>query len=331
MMSDNARILLSRRHILGLMGAGGFVWSRAGRAIAAGDYNPLVPDHGYVPHWIDRDIDDPARNRVIPVRIFMPVRRAPCPLILFSHGLGGSREGYAYAGQFWAGRGYVVIMLQHPGSDSAVWKDTPLLERKSAMQVAASRQNAQLRIGDVHRVLDVAGAWNERPGSELYQALDMNRVGMAGHSFGAHTTLAVAGQVVAYPDARDKRITAALAMSPSPPAIGNINKAFGNIDIPLMLMTGTEDNSPIGNTTPQDRRKVYPALNPGGKYELVMNGANHMIFARGSKDDHFQRSILAISTAFWDSWLRGSRGALAWLEGDTARTVLADGDLWQHK
>ena len=45
-----------------------------------------------------------------------PDKRARA-VVLFSHGLGGSREGSAYLGEHWAARGYVVVLLQHPGSD----------------------------------------------------------------------------------------------------------------------------------------------------------------------------------------------------------------------
>ncbi|HEX4350279.1 MAG TPA: hypothetical protein VH251_07820, partial [Verrucomicrobiae bacterium] len=40
---------------------------------------------------------DDARARDLPVKIFIPkVISAPCPVILFSPGLGSSRENYAY-------------------------------------------------------------------------------------------------------------------------------------------------------------------------------------------------------------------------------------------
>ena len=57
--------------------------------------------------------------------------------MLFSHGLGGSREGSAFLGKHWAARGYVVVFLQHPGSDESVWKSKPFAERMPAMRQAA--------------------------------------------------------------------------------------------------------------------------------------------------------------------------------------------------
>jgi hypothetical protein len=42
------------------------------------------------------------------------------------------------------------------------------------------------------------------------------------------------------------------------------------------------------------------------------------------------RSILALSTAFWDCHLRGDAAARAWLHGDDPRRVLDAEDLWQR-
>jgi hypothetical protein len=41
--------------------------------------------------------------------------------------------------------------------------------------------------------------------------------------------------------------------------------------------------------------------------------------------------ILAISTAFWDAWLKDDAAARAWLEGEPPRALMAAEDRWQHK
>ena len=67
------------------------------------------------------DWTDAARNREVPVKIYYPKDGAgTCPLIVFSHGLGGSREGYEYLGRHWASHGYVSVHVQHKGSDTEV-------------------------------------------------------------------------------------------------------------------------------------------------------------------------------------------------------------------
>ena len=52
------------------------------------------------------------------------------------------------------------------------------------------------------------------------------------------------------------------------------------MNIPWMLMTGTKDVAPIGDADMKSRLAVFPALPPGGKYELVLYGAEHSAFTR---------------------------------------------------
>lgn len=71
-------------------------------------------------------------------------------------------------------------------------------------------------------------------------------------------------------------------------------------------------------------------------YELVLAGADHFAFIDGalqrtSPNPNHHRAILALSTAFWDAWLKNDRIAQAWLESDKPRSVLEEGDRWQTK
>ncbi len=104
-----------------------------------------------------------------------------------------------------------------------------------------------------------------------------------------------------------------------------------------MLMTGTKDLSPIGGADLASRTGVYPHLPASiSKYELVLKDAEHSAFTdRGLPGDHearnpnHHRAILALSTAFWDTHLRGDERARAWLHGDPARGRLEPDDRWQ--
>jgi len=152
-------------------------------------YDPLAA--GQPATHTDLVVRDDARQREIPLRVYLPASTAPAPIVLFSHGLGGSREGYAYLGEHWAARGYVAVFMQHPGSDDSVWKGAPRGERRDAMEQAASGRNFFLRVQDVRAVLDQLDSWNGTAGHTLAVRLDLARVGMSGHSFGAVTTQAV--------------------------------------------------------------------------------------------------------------------------------------------
>ena len=193
-------------------------------AATAAAYDPLKLPGEKLAAPVDLTVHDAKRDRDIPVRVFLPAASSPAPVVIFSHGLGGSREGSPYLGEHWAARGYAVVYLQHAGSDTAVWKDVPPDERMAALKKAASAQNLILRLQDVPAVLDQLAVWNKESGNPLAGRLDLDRIGMSGHSFGAGTTQGVSGQT--FPSAvgrrfTDARIRAAVAFSPSAPSTGD--------------------------------------------------------------------------------------------------------------
>jgi len=103
-------------------------------------------------------------------------------------------------------------------------------------------------------------------------------------------------------------------------------------------MTGTKDVSPIGDIDVASRLAVYPALPAGSKYELVLNAADHSAFTdrplpsdNQNRNPNHHRSILALSTAFWDAYLLDSSSAKSWLNGDGSKSVLENKDIWQIK
>jgi putative SOS response-associated peptidase YedK len=70
----------------------------------------------------------------------------------------------------------------------------------------------------------------------------------------------------------------------------------------------------------------------------VLDRAEHSAFTdRALPGDHeprnpnHHRAILALSTAFWDAWLRNDASAKAWLEGKGPRSILEPKDKWQFK
>ena len=307
-------------------------------------YDPLAVSAASAAEPLDLTVRDAVRDRDIPVRVRLPASdgrdatAASAPVVLFSHGLGGSRTGGTYLAEHWAARGYVVVNLQHAGSDEEVWKSVGRSRRLAAMKRAASVENFFLRVGDVPAVLDQLVRWNAEAGHPLAGRLDPDRIGMSGHSFGAQTTQAVSGQTFAGAGARftDPRIDAAVALSPSLPGRGEPASAFGSVAIPWLLMTGTADGGEIVDRSPESRRLVFPALpTTVDRYELVLDDAEHSAFAdarlpgdRLPRDPNHHRVILALTTAFWDTHLRRDPAARAWLHGSGAKSVLAANDLW---
>jgi predicted dienelactone hydrolase len=301
-------------------------------------YDPLLAAKA-VPEHKDMVVKDEKRSREIPIRVYLPEEKTAGAVILFSHGLGGNREGSAFLGKHWAARGYVAVFLQHPGSDDSVWKEKPAAERMAALKAAANLKTFQLRVEDVPAVVNQLEAWNKDGAHVLGGRLDLKRLGMSGHSFGALTTQATSGQ--SYPVGKgftDPRIKAAIAMSPSGPPGGDVKRAFQDVKIPWMLLTGTKDGSPLSSVDPKARLVVFPALPPGGKYELVLDNAEHSAFTerplpgeKEKRNPNHHRAILAVTTAFWDTYLRDNAEARAWLDGDKVLSVLEKDDQWRKK
>ena len=302
-----------------------------GSAQRSQPYDPLAPQGATPPEPRDLVVRDDGRKRDIPVLVYLPSGQSAAPVVLFSHGLGGARTGSAFLGKHWAARGYVAVFLQHKGSDESVWKDVAPLRRLAVMRRAANAENYLLRAQDVKVVLDGLTRWNLDAAHPLRGRLDMTRVGMSGHSFGGVTTQAVSGQSSNVPSLRltDARIKAAIVMSPTVPAAGNPQTAFGKVAIPWLLMTGTRDESLIGGATVESRLQVFPALPPGNKYELVLFDGQHSAFTdrdlpgdKVERNPNHHRVIMALSTAFWDAFLREDPAARTWLDGAGALGVL---------
>lgn len=281
-------------------------------------------------------VQDTKRSRDLPLRVVLPKTAGPAPVIVFSHGLGGSNKTCSYLGDQWAGRGYVVVFVQHPGSDEGILKGSE--DPMQAMKKAANAKNLILRLGDIHAVLDQLEIWNSLPSHPLHGRLDLDKIGMAGHSFGALTTQGVSGQTFPWIGTKftDLRIKAALCLSPSVPEKGSATKAFESVKIPWMLMTGTNDIAVIGVQELSARLGVFPALPPGGKYELVLNGAEHLAFTDrvipGKQRNPLHHKIIrALSSAFWDACLKGETAAKTWLDGEASQSVLSPADTFQKK
>lgn len=290
---------------------------------------------------IDLEPKDAARDRIVPIRVYLPETDRPLPVILFSHGLGGSRVNSPYLGEFWAKNGYICVFLQHAGSDEEVWKAAGLRQALPTLKKAANGKNMIDRNKDVSFILDQLEIWNKADENPLQGKLDLEHIGMTGHSFGAVTTTAVAGRKfplgVAY---AEPRLDAFLPMSPQTSEGMPAAKSFGEIHAPMLCMTGTADSSMISpNTTPESRREVYKGLPPGDKYELVFDGGTHATFSDvqgiriAKRDPAHHPAIQQISLKFWDAYLKNDPAAKKWLQSDQARkdAKLKESDVWQWK
>jgi len=225
---------------------------------------------------------DASRQRVVPSRLYLPAAGAgskPIPLMVFSHGLGGSRHGYSWLGRYAAGQGIASLHLQHVGSDRQLWTGGNVLNLVGRLQAAAQESEA------IHRVMDLRFGLDQLLSGELAGRFDAQRIVAAGHSYGANTALLASGARVQRHgkavDLQDPRIRAAVAMS-APPFYGDgdARSILSSVAVPSLHVTCTEDviRIPGYYSSAADRVTVFDATGGPRKWLAVYEGGSHSIF-----------------------------------------------------
>jgi dienelactone hydrolase len=308
-----------RKLLLGLPAAlaGLAPWS----GVPAEEPPPAHTGKGEPPPWQDRALIDPATRRRIRLRLRLPgagtdqawgERR---PLIVYSPGLGSGLSNGAAWCEAWRQAGLVVATLAHPGTDEGIW-DTS--ERSLSVNLAAALAPSQYG----HRVSDCRHAIRQcLTAMGLEAIIDPERIGIAGHSYGALTVQSLAGQAARGRDGFT--IAGAIALSP-----GGRSPAVGGVRMPFFCVTGDRDGTVIFKRGSQamrlgmalsERLAVYRRLPAGAKQLLVLARADHMTFAGEpvsiagySRDIDVSeaanarawRRVSLATTAFWQHYLR---------------------------
>lgn len=307
------------------------------------------------PAYADDTWQDLRRQRAVSVRIRWPQGTAPAsgwPVVIYSHGLGGSREGGDVWGTAWASAGLVVVHLQHVGSDLDAARDVASsLSDKAALHKLGSADQLLARLQDVLFALDEIA--RRKTIDKSWRFVRDEAVGLAGHSFGAHTTLGVGGQsYLNHPGIKEPRIAALIALSPTLPARGDAVQAFAAVTQPTLCITGTRDDDVVGNNaTPEKRAAVFGALPQGNKAVLLLKDADHTTFGGKSVNTALDRGgqgqaagilprevltaqlqpqhhvlVASISTDWWRAHLMGDTGARARLQKPAGLNAQ---DIWQ--
>jgi len=248
-------------------------WSRHVRA---------ADDNAY--ETLDMEWTDSARKREVPVRLYLPdaqQARAAVPLVVFSHGIGGSRRGYSYLGRHFARHGIASLHMQHIGSDNRLWTGN-VFSAIQRLRDAAQDSEAIARAHDLRFALDalLAGKWQDR--------IDRSRIVAAGHSYGANTALLAVGAAVErngrLVTLRDERIKAAILIS-APPFYGEADpfRILAPVTVPTLHVTATEDTIKIPGyySGLADRIEVFDATGgnrPAPKWLAVFEGGSHSMF-----------------------------------------------------
>lgn len=288
-------------------------------------------------------IDSIRGNRDIPLKLYYPQAHAldHLPLVLWSHGLGGSIDGAAFISRFLCAHGYAVLHVQHVGTDSSLWEGKPGHPWDIIKATHIPRSATLARFTDVTFVLDNMHEFFAQHG-EVKDRIDYSNIGMSGHSFGAMTTQVLCGQQ--FPDEQgilqdysDPRFKAGILYSPVPAfhLTGELpDRIYGSIDRPLFHMTGTDDSSPVEGFDYTRRLTIYDYSNKAEKMLMILKDGDHMIYngSRGKLGQNPNREkheafIKIAALAYWDAKLKGDADAQEWLTGGGFGTYLnGDGE-----
>ncbi|MEV6274277.1 hypothetical protein [Nocardia sp. NPDC051832] len=201
------------------------------------------------------------------------------PVVLFSPGAGVMRLWSNGLAEDLASRGYVVVTIDHTYETAVEFPGGRIVEPKLFPEFSQEvrRQYLDARMADTRLVLDsmVQLAHGTNPDADrhalpagLDRVLDLERIGMAGHSLG--------GYVAVESMHADRRIDAAVDLDGQ---IG-IDEDFGRsviegVDRPVLVMT-SEQIEQVGDANPS--LEAFWQRGTGWKRQLTMQGSAHYDF-----------------------------------------------------
>lgn len=223
-------------------------------------------------------------------------RDGKTPVLILSHGLSSNPEYFDGLARHLASHGYLVAMPQHPGSDIG-YRD----------QLIEGLVDNPFDLGEfIDRPLDITAVIDElerRNGSDFGGRLDLENVGVGGHSFGGYTALAVAGATIDFEFLkeqcsdrfsylnislllqcqaldlprqayrfRDERVQSVAVLNPVNSSIYG-PKGLSRVQIPTIVISGSHDPA-----TPAvfEQFRTFPWLAAPERYLGLIEGQAHV-------------------------------------------------------
>ena len=258
------------------------------------------------------------------------------PLVIMSHGFGSSPKHFEPYARHLASYGYAVAVPQHIGSD----KNYQRAALQGELSNAVSPFEFVSRPLDIRYLLDQLERLAEK--DPFWQRLDLEQVGIMGHSFGGYTALAIAGAPLnaqrlqtceefaltlnpsvilqcraSYLPTKseileDPRIQAVIAVNPITSTVFG-PESLAQIKMPAMMVSGSNDL-----VAPAIEEQIHPYIWLGSeqKYLVLMRPGTHsstsadrenqaMPDILSSPRPDLGRSYLkAMSLAFFETHLR---------------------------
>jgi predicted dienelactone hydrolase len=274
-----------------------------------------------------RNTTDAQRNRNIPIKVHYPLEQGQYPLVIISHGAGGDWDTHFALAHHLATQGYVVFCLEHIGSNTKMLKRSIRIF-KNLRDMIHDGKEVLGRPQDVSFAIDQAISWNESI-EPLKHKIDTQNIGVLGHSFGAYTSMVIAGMKPALDwlepraaygnglgkDAKDKRVKACVALSPQ--GVGEPffkKESFYTLSTPLLGISGTEDKQQ-GGLPPMNRYEAFEFWGgTGNNFFVWLTNAHHLDFTdseggethgiKSKNRKEVQKVVRAATLMFFNQYLK---------------------------
>jgi dienelactone hydrolase len=232
---------------------------------------PLAKQMG-LPAFLIQHISDVSTNAVLGASPALSSSKAP--VIIFSHGLGGTKNQNTVQAEELASLGYIVVAVDHAyDAYLTIFDDGSLADYRSKARDGLTVEEfwafrtPQLatRTADIHFLLAVMSARQAR-GEAPWANMDLNRIGIFGHSYGGATSIMAAST--------DSRIKATIAldgwMLPIPDDTIN-----AGLDTPFLYIGRGSWGDPI------NYQKLDSLLDhsQGNAAKILWEGTKHMDFS----------------------------------------------------
>lgn len=199
------------------------------------------------PHAV---VETVVSERVFPTKlqVFYPEGPGPHDVVVLLHGWGGAPSDQEPLARHLASRGFAVVLGGHPSIElnPDVWQK------------------------DVKANLDAVEAANADPKSPLHGKLDMDRVGVVGHSLGGATAIALG--------AADPRVKAVVALAPGTEIlrVGQLMNHAQKVEKPLLVLGAEHDYTALSDVY---GRRAFDKAGSSDRLFVELAGANHNNFA----------------------------------------------------
>jgi dienelactone hydrolase len=270
---------------------------------------------------------DDKRNKTLPVKVTYPGDGGLHPVIVWSHGAFGSRDAYGPLVEHWVSHGFVCIQASHSESLSLNPGVRPNVNDPENFKDWKNRPK------------DIIFLMNKLPEIEkkIPGKIQKDRIGVGGHSYGAHTSQLLAGTQTAVGDHSDPRPRCFALVSPQGTGKLLSKSAWEKVKRPLLIVTGSKDTSGRTGETPEWRLDPFRLSAPGEKYLLWIEDGYHG-FGGIAGDLRFRSSgpanpdhiayIRSATLALWNAYLKDEPAARRYLTDNNLDEVSKKSVTW---